>query len=471
MFISHSIKPHPYPESYPRFSRLFLRKGNRTRAYLEVAPFIAGFPEYQRALIAHLAQHKLFHWDLDIRRLSAKALGVLTKVAPSYVCGDVLQELIPQTLSAQMFVRHGATLALAEIITASTNDSEVMLDNETMKKLRNVVMKVEKARLYRGRGGEWMRAACCDLIGSICYAGHPLAERTQLRLLESIHESMKHPKEEVKQAAIEALKKLSHGYFWFGDGGQDGHEVAALLKCTVDIYVKGLKADMNPAARRAFALALGALPARLVAADEPTLERVIICMEEAAVLKSEMGAVDEEMKDAETRRNAVATVGSLMKKISLACAMPHVQTPSFGATDEHFARLFNVLLLATADYDIDNRGDVGSWVRMEALAALCSVISSIRKYPEDVIDRAKINDQWKTILCRSDGFVWLRDERTLVTSHLPIRELSQYLNLNTRDVAQNIAQLLSPEKMHATVCALVKQLGEKMVVVRERAGG
>ena len=60
--------------------------------------------------------------------------------------------------------------------------------------VRNIVMKVEKARLYRGRGGEIMRDAVCVLIKSIALAGHELSARAQLRLLDSIHETIVHPK-------------------------------------------------------------------------------------------------------------------------------------------------------------------------------------------------------------------------------------------------------------------------------------
>ena len=446
-----------------------------------MAPFIAGFPEYQQALVDHLAQHKIFHWDLAIRQLSAKALGLMAKVAPAYVCGDVLRGLLPQTLSAQMFVRHGATLALAEIVATMGINLPQHLGTpeeatEALKQLRNVVMKVEKARLYRGRGGEWMRAACCALIQSICDAGQPLSARTQLRLLESLHESMKHPKEEVKRAAIDALSSLSHVYL-MSDGDEidendekkrDEHR-KELIKRTAETYAAGIMQDPNPAARRAFALALGALPPHLLAANDAVIEAVIDSLTAAALLQED---ADEDMKDAETRRNAVAAVGNLLKKIALVDAMPDLGRPNVGVTADQFGKLFDVLLAATNDYDVDNRGDVGSWVRMEALSALCSVVDAIRNYPCDITDRIEIQGTPYLLLRKTSQTAWLRNQCTKSLLCLPAAELRSVQTAEPPPAAQAglITNLLSEERLMGTVCALVKQLGEKMVVVRDRAG-
>lgn len=71
---------------------------------------------------------------------------------------------------------------------------DVVLDDCVLSGVRNIVMKIEKARLYRGRGGEIMRAAVCGLIKSIAIARHILSERAQIRLLQSINETLVHPK-------------------------------------------------------------------------------------------------------------------------------------------------------------------------------------------------------------------------------------------------------------------------------------
>lgn len=46
-----------------------------------------------------------------------------------------------------------------------------ILDTNTATLIRNVVPKLEKARLYRGRGGEMIRAAACSLMQAVFYVG------------------------------------------------------------------------------------------------------------------------------------------------------------------------------------------------------------------------------------------------------------------------------------------------------------
>ena len=45
-----------------------------------------------------------------------------------------------------------------------------------------------------------------------------------------------------------------------------------------------------------------------------------------------------------------------------------------------FRRLLSLLLLGLTDYSIDQRGDVGSWVRMASVSALVSAIISALRY-------------------------------------------------------------------------------------------
>ncbi len=45
---------------------------NRTEAYLKISPKIAEYPEYRNAMIGHLVNVKLEHWDQSIRELTAK---------------------------------------------------------------------------------------------------------------------------------------------------------------------------------------------------------------------------------------------------------------------------------------------------------------------------------------------------------------------------------------------------------------
>jgi tubulin-specific chaperone D len=60
------------------------------------------------------------------------------------------------------------------------------------KALSGIVPAIEKARLYRGKGGEIMRFAVSRFISCISMAGVPLNEKTKKNLLETLNENLRH---------------------------------------------------------------------------------------------------------------------------------------------------------------------------------------------------------------------------------------------------------------------------------------
>ena len=50
----------------------------------------------------------------------------------------------------------------------------------TLSGIRNLVPRLEKARLYRGRGGEMVRGGACRLLECIALAEHPMTKRAQV---------------------------------------------------------------------------------------------------------------------------------------------------------------------------------------------------------------------------------------------------------------------------------------------------
>ena len=67
------------------------------------------------------------------------------------------------------------------------------------------------------------------------------------------------------------------------------------------------------------------------------------------------------MRDAETRRNALEALMEICEKL---------QNVENTLTKELYQKIFNCMIDALGDYSVDNRGDVGSWVRETAI--ICS---------------------------------------------------------------------------------------------------
>ena len=169
---------------------------NRTDAFTSVAFQIAQFKEYRIDIIKHLYEVKLFHWDADIRMLTSKSLQGLTHFESSYFTNTVLPYLLTLCMNETLCVRHGAIIGVAEIILSlneinCSGSTKVEISVELAKQVAEIVPNVEKARLYRGRGGEIMRSATCRLIQCLSISRISLTVKQQVRLLDSIDSNLK----------------------------------------------------------------------------------------------------------------------------------------------------------------------------------------------------------------------------------------------------------------------------------------
>jgi len=168
------------------------------QAYLTVAPFIAQFSEYQQALADHLLSTKLSHWERSLRELTSKALAALVPTQPGFLQTTAVDTLLPLCLNSILEVRHGAALGVGELTLALHSQGQA-LDTERQAAVAGVVPAIEKARLYRGKGGELMRGAVCRsawpqaiFCSYLCCLTHSvgcllLLDSVYLELLDSVH--------------------------------------------------------------------------------------------------------------------------------------------------------------------------------------------------------------------------------------------------------------------------------------------
>ncbi|PNY04717.1 tubulin-specific chaperone D-like protein, partial [Trifolium pratense] len=268
----------------------------------------------------------LMNRDKSFRELAAEALSFLVKYDPQYFASAVMEKLIPCTLSSDLCMRHGATLATGELVFA-LHQCNFVLPSDKQKTLANVVPAIEKARLYRGKGGEIMRAAVSRFIECISISKVALPEKIKKSLLDTLNENLRHPNSQIQNAAVKGLKHFICAYLLDSDN-----------KSTSDLTAKYLNmlTDPNVAVRRGSALAIGVFPYELLACQ---WRNVILKLCGCCKIEE-----NPDERDAEARVNAVKGLVS-----------NEVMTSLFKALD---------------DYSVDNRGDVGSWVREAALDGL-----------------------------------------------------------------------------------------------------
>ncbi|CAN8280534.1 unnamed protein product [Cochlearia groenlandica] len=323
---------------------------SRVNSYLQVAASIAQYEGYLYPFVDELLYNKICHWDKSLRDIAAEALAALVKYEPEYFANYVLEKLSPSTLSTDLCMRHGATLAAGEVVLA-LHQCGYALSAGCQKRMAGIVPAIEKARLYRGKGGEIMRLAVSRFIECISLSHVTLSERTERMLLDALTENLRHPNSQIQNAAVSAVKQLVQSYLVGND------------KKAVDLISKHLNhlKDPNVAVRRGSALALGVLPYELLATKwkDVLLKLCIACRIE----------VNPEDRDAEARVNAV-------KGLTSVCQTLTKETDSGFETSDLSVliliktEVMDTLLKALDDYSVDNRGDVGSWVREAAIHGL-----------------------------------------------------------------------------------------------------
>ncbi|KAL6565863.1 hypothetical protein OROHE_004918 [Orobanche hederae] len=327
---------------------------SRVNSYLYVAIHIAQYDGYLRQFVDVLLQSKICHWDKSLRELAATALSALVKFDPEYFANIILGKLSPCTLSSDLCMRHGAVLATGEVVLA-LHIYNYILSTDKQRVAADIVPAIEKARLYRGKGGEIMRSAVSRFIECICRAQVYLAEKTKRSLLDTLNENLKHPNFHIQNAAVEALKHYIPHYL-----------VSSEDKGVNDIMSRHLNqlTDPNVAARRGSALALGVLPFEFLAKEwKPVLAKLCFsCRIED----------NPDDRDAEARVNSVKGLVSVCETLTEAEKFGGFFSREDGLALFDFIRneVMSSLFKALDDYSTDNRGDVGSWVREASMDGL-----------------------------------------------------------------------------------------------------
>ncbi|KAK1380796.1 hypothetical protein POM88_027540 [Heracleum sosnowskyi] len=83
---------------------------------------------------------------------------------------------------------------------------------DKQKSIAGLVPAIEKARLYRGKGGEIMRSAVSRFIECVSLSNISLPEKIKHSLLDTLNENMRHPNSQIQNVAVEAFKHFVLAY-------------------------------------------------------------------------------------------------------------------------------------------------------------------------------------------------------------------------------------------------------------------
>lgn len=342
----------------------FYTVGLRTNSYLAISDFIAKHEEYTIPLIDHLVELKTGHWDIVIRELTAKALNTLTHHNPEYMAKTVLNQLFQKTESIDVNLRHGAIMAIGEVILALTELDSKLISSEVLDQLNGLIFKFQTREQFRGMSGELMKMAALDMIKNCSTAKVPI-NKDCIDSWQSLADSCIISKtNRIRELAVMALASFCEFYYQTAD-------------CTEEIlksYLVGANNDLEEHVRSGYVLAIGALPSFMVL---PSIDDVIQkLMENSLVPKeSEVKAAGLNpiiLNWSESRRDSVKALGNIVTSIGFE-----------KLSQEHLQVIFACLLKALEEYTIDNRGDIGAWVREASMAVLHQMILNC---PSDRLD-------------------------------------------------------------------------------------
>ncbi|XP_065073427.1 tubulin-specific chaperone D [Ochlerotatus camptorhynchus] len=329
----------------------------RSNAFLAISDFISQFEEYRKKLIDHLIAKKINHWDTNIRELSAQALSNLAKRDPVYMRDVVLPKLFDLTETTDLNARHGATLAIGEIILSLKRladqqqlEGETFLSKQVVERGGQLVIKFRQRGQFKGMSGTYMKHGCASYIKNCSDAELPLLaeqiESWQLLLDESIIDE----KNTTRELAVCAFSSFCSTYYRSED--------PAKLAMLIDNYLKDMRDTQIEHKSQGIAAALGALPKfMLLLKMKPILETI-----DNKTVLPELYAVG--YNHSEMRRDCIKGLANI------------VHTVGFEDDVLDLDKVYNIYLRALEEYAIDNRGDIGSWVREAGVNALFQFLTS-----------------------------------------------------------------------------------------------
>lgn len=350
----------------------FFSVGLRTNAFLNLSHFIANFSEYKYVLIDHLVEKKINHWDTAIRELAAKSLNRLAERAPEYMADNVLPSLLEKTDSININVRHGAVIAIGEIILALKQIVTFQLNEKLIQEITMLIAKFQNRDQFRGMSGELMKQCCTDFIKNCSAAAIPASTECIDGWQILLDKCITNKSEVIRERAVEALANLCDSYYSNSDRVE--------ANCTlIDKYLKELdNAKYNEDERMGYALAIGSLPKFML---KPKLEKIIKELCEKSIFPED------------SNPNLAITFFSASRRDCIKSLSRIVNTIGFEEDDGNDIRvylefLFNAFLKGLDEYVIDKHGDIGSWVREAAMTALYNLII---KCPKNLLQAQIIN--------------------------------------------------------------------------------
>lgn len=325
----------------------------RRNAFLECAVKVAGFEEYRGYLLDHLLQVVTVHWDPAMRRLGAQSVAPIAMHEPATLLPEITSRLSKRIGTADVAVLHGTLLTLAELCRLSrTLSAEQWAVGEKIRAHTFMLLDTVRPTVFRSLGAASILQATCQLIGS-GFSPTTTASADETQTWEKVlNLALARQEEFVHTAAAEAVSHLSIVV-----------DLSAKIRSTIEEW-----SSLTLAQQQSNTLLLGAVDFRQHAKLFEAVVGHLIALGRPRT-KTVPNMVYSE--NIEVRRNAVDSVARAV--VGLQNRFGEVCTPAL------LRKVVESMLVGLEDYSTDQRGDVGSWVRLSCIAGLRQILILLKK--------------------------------------------------------------------------------------------
>lgn len=187
----------------------------------------------------------------------------------------------------------------------------------------------------------------------------------------------------IRDAAVAAVPELCNSYY--ADRNLDAKNAQLLLK-----YLEASKQESWEFVRMGHVSAIGVLPEFILKLNAK--EVFLTLMSHALTPADRQLFLHEKIQDfnivanwAEARKESVKALTNAMLSIGI----NDISKMHLLDDDKALDTIFHCLFLALNEYTIDNRGDIGAWVREAAMNALYKLVVTM---PQEILDEKKVHD-------------------------------------------------------------------------------
>ncbi|KZT19455.1 TBCD protein [Neolentinus lepideus HHB14362 ss-1] len=306
----------------------FYAVGVRRNAFLKAAPEVAEHHIYRKCLIDHLLSVSLRHWDTAVRQLGAQSLRAICELDLEALGRSAASRASKLLQSVDVDDVHGGLLALAELASACNTLGD-KLESEARKREIFAYLHLVPLSIIRSPRNSLVTSAACYFI-STAVTPKEIQESPVKHWREIVDIGLRHRDGTVQEQAANALASVSQ-----------------LVDCSdlvtyITEFVSG-----TPTLQQSLGRLLGALDYTAYAHDLPD---AIQCLLDAVDLTS-----SRLFANVEARQNVYFSIFQIFKTVA-----PKVE-------------LFSALRDGLSDYTVDQRGDVGSWIRMACIKGLAEI--------------------------------------------------------------------------------------------------